>query len=80
MILVAASPRSPQLAEEHRQTIMVGRTLTQHAMPIAFGLKAAGWLDGVLDALDAIILARKGIAGAVPGRGRNAGRDRRAVR
>ncbi len=40
---------------------MVGRTLTQHAVPITFGLKAAGWLDGVLDALDGIILARKGL-------------------
>ena len=49
------------LAEQHRQTIMVGRTLTQHAVPITFGLKAAGWLDGVLDALDGIILARKGL-------------------
>ena len=49
------------LAEQHRQTIMVGRTLTQHAVPITFGLKAAGWLDGVLDALDGIVLARKGL-------------------
>ncbi len=29
---------------------MAGRTLTQHAVPITFGLKAAGWLDGILDA------------------------------
>jgi 3-carboxy-cis,cis-muconate cycloisomerase len=32
------------LAEQHRQTVMVGRTLLQHALPITFGLKAARWL------------------------------------
>ncbi len=39
-----------KLARQHRQTIMVGRTLTRHAVPITFGLKAVGWLNGVLDA------------------------------
>jgi 3-carboxy-cis,cis-muconate cycloisomerase len=32
------------LAEQHRQTLMVGRTLLQQALPITFGLKAARWL------------------------------------
>jgi 3-carboxy-cis,cis-muconate cycloisomerase len=32
------------LAEKHRQTLMVGRTLLQQALPITFGLKAARWL------------------------------------
>ena len=36
-----------QLAEAHRRTPMVGRTWMQHALPITFGLKAAGWLDMV---------------------------------
>jgi 3-carboxy-cis,cis-muconate cycloisomerase len=40
------------LADEHRATPMAGRTLTQHAVPITFGLKAAGWLQGLLDARD----------------------------
>jgi 3-carboxy-cis,cis-muconate cycloisomerase len=40
------------LAEKHRHTPMAGRTLTQHAVPITFGLKAAGWLQGLLDARD----------------------------
>jgi 3-carboxy-cis,cis-muconate cycloisomerase len=31
---------------------MAGRTLTQHAVPITFGLKAAQWLQGLLDARD----------------------------
>ncbi|USX53095.1 lyase family protein [Lentzea sp. HUAS12] len=41
-----------RLAGEHRSSVMAGRTLTQHAVPITFGLKAARWLVGVLDALD----------------------------
>jgi len=32
------------LAEQHRHTLMVGRTLLQQAVPITFGLKAARWL------------------------------------
>ena len=42
------------LADRHRGTRMAGRTLTQHAVPITFGLKAAGWLEAVLDARDAL--------------------------
>jgi len=38
------------LARHHRDTPMAGRTLLQHAVPTTFGLKAAGWLDGLLDA------------------------------
>lgn len=39
-----------RLVEEHRGTLLTGRTLTQPAVPITFGLKAAGWLTCVLDA------------------------------
>lgn len=35
------------LAREHRDTPMAARTLTQHAVPTTFGLKAAGWLHAV---------------------------------
>jgi 3-carboxy-cis,cis-muconate cycloisomerase len=42
------------LVLEHRSTPMVGRTLTQHAVPITFGLKAASWLTGLLDAAEAL--------------------------
>ena len=41
-----------RLAAEHRDTPMPGRTLTQHAVPTTFGLKAAGWRSLVLDARD----------------------------
>jgi 3-carboxy-cis,cis-muconate cycloisomerase len=33
-----------KLAEQHRHTLMAGRTLLQQALPISFGLKAARWL------------------------------------
>ncbi|MGY0055563.1 class-II fumarase/aspartase family protein [Streptomyces sp. LZ34] len=36
-----------ELAERHRDTPMAGRTLALHAVPTTFGLKAAGWLEGV---------------------------------
>jgi 3-carboxy-cis,cis-muconate cycloisomerase len=36
-----------RLAEQHRDTVMVGRTLMQQALPITFGLKAARWLAAV---------------------------------
>lgn len=38
------------LVETHAETVMVGRTLTQHALPISFGLKVASWLAGIDDA------------------------------
>jgi adenylosuccinate lyase len=33
-----------RLAEEHRATPMIGRTVGRHALPITFGLKVASWL------------------------------------
>ncbi|KOX37392.1 3-carboxy-cis,cis-muconate cycloisomerase [Streptomyces sp. NRRL F-4707] len=47
-----------RLAAEHRDTPMPGRTLTQHAVPTAVGLKAAGWRSLVLDARDRITAVR----------------------
>lgn len=41
-----------RLVEEHRSTPMAARTLTQHAVPTTFGLRAAGWLTSVIDAYD----------------------------
>ena len=36
------------LAEEHRDTLMAGRTHGQHALPVTFGFKCAVWLDEIL--------------------------------
>jgi 3-carboxy-cis,cis-muconate cycloisomerase len=55
--LVAAADAAAALADEHRGTLMAGRTLLQQALPITFGLKAAGWmtaLDASAIRLDAI--------------------------
>jgi 3-carboxy-cis,cis-muconate cycloisomerase len=40
-----------RLAETHAATPMLGRTLLQGALPITFGLKVAGWLQGAAGAL-----------------------------
>lgn len=35
------------LAEQHADTLCVGRSLTQHALPYTFGLRASQWFQGV---------------------------------
>lgn len=35
------------LSEQHKDTVMLGRTLMQAAPPVTFGLKAAGWLGAL---------------------------------
>jgi 3-carboxy-cis,cis-muconate cycloisomerase len=42
---LAASLRD--LSDRHASDVMLGRTLLQPALPITFGLKAAGWFAGV---------------------------------
>jgi len=46
------------LAREHAATAMAGRTLLQQALPVTFGLKAAGWLDATLDARAGLLRTR----------------------
>jgi 3-carboxy-cis,cis-muconate cycloisomerase len=48
--LARAAGAAAGLAETHRGTIMIGRTLLQQAVPVTFGLVAAGWLTGVDEA------------------------------
>ena len=45
------------LADLHRHTLMVGRTLSQHALPITFGFKASNWLRGLLAAREDLTTA-----------------------
>ena len=56
-----------RLAAEHRDTAMPGRTLTQHAVPTTFGLKAAGWRSLVLDARDRTRTVRDGLPAQLGG-------------
>lgn len=45
-----AAVAAAALADAHRATPMVGRTLLQQALPTTFGLRAAGWLNGIDEA------------------------------
>ncbi|MFI0135473.1 3-carboxy-cis,cis-muconate cycloisomerase [Streptomyces luteogriseus] len=80
MMLVAARTLDPVLADlgrteqalsrlaaEHRDTAMPGRTLTQHAVPTTFGLKAAGWRSLVLDARERVGAVRESLPAQLGG-------------
>jgi 3-carboxy-cis,cis-muconate cycloisomerase len=45
--LAAAAEAAARLAGDHRDDVVMGRTLMQQALPTTFGLKAAGWLAGL---------------------------------
>jgi 3-carboxy-cis,cis-muconate cycloisomerase len=45
--LAAAADACAELAQRWRGAIVPGRTLLQQALPVTFGLKAAGWLSGL---------------------------------
>jgi 3-carboxy-cis,cis-muconate cycloisomerase len=55
-VLDDISESCASLAKAHRSTPMAGRTLLQQAVPITFGLTAAGWLVSVREARS--VLAR----------------------
>ena len=48
--LARAAEAAAGLAAAHRGSIMIGRTLLQQAVPVTFGLVAAGWLTSVDEA------------------------------
>src|SRR5271165_1363512 len=48
--VATVADRAAALAVEHADTVMAGRTLLQQAVPVTFGLVAAGWLVGLDDA------------------------------
>lgn len=82
--LVAALDR---LADQHAGTVMLGRTLLQPAVPITFGLKAAGWLGAVArtwrpwhDAFDRLqVLQFGGAAGTLASLGSHGAAVERAL-
>lgn len=55
--LEAAAEHAAALAREHATTVQAGRTLLQQAIPVTFGLTAAGWLSG----LDAAARSLRGV-------------------
>src|SRR5690242_3129904 len=48
--LTRAARVAADLAETYRASIMIGRTLLQQAVPVTFGLVAAGWLTSLDEA------------------------------
>jgi 3-carboxy-cis,cis-muconate cycloisomerase len=48
--LATAANHAARLAQQHTATVMAGRTLLQQAVPVTFGLVAAGWLMAIDEA------------------------------
>ncbi|MFC6015856.1 3-carboxy-cis,cis-muconate cycloisomerase [Plantactinospora solaniradicis] len=80
LVLVAVRATGPMLrhldaaiaaaathAERHRNSVMLARTLGQAAAPTTFGLKAAGWLVGLLDARSRLVAARSALPAQLGG-------------
>ncbi|MFY7954988.1 MAG: 3-carboxy-cis,cis-muconate cycloisomerase [Burkholderiaceae bacterium] len=47
------------MAQCYRDTPMIGRTWLQHALPITFGMKLAGWLDALLRHQQRLVACRE---------------------
>ncbi len=58
--LAQVAEAAAELAEAHRASIMIGRTLLQQAVPVTFGLVAAGWLTSVDEAREGLAAVRSG--------------------
>ncbi len=56
--LATAADGCAGLAAAHRDTLMAGRTLLQQAVPVTFGLVAAGWLTGLDEAGEVVAQVR----------------------
>jgi 3-carboxy-cis,cis-muconate cycloisomerase len=57
--LADAAAAAARLADAHRASLMIGRTLLQQAVPVTFGVVAAGWLAGLDGALDGLASVRE---------------------
>ena len=60
--LARCADSAAAMAQEHRDTVIAGRTLLQQALPTTFGLKAAGWCL----ALDAVAARARHVRGELP--------------
>lgn len=49
--LRAAAQQCARLADEHRGTVLIARSLLQQALPTTFGLRCAGWLTALDEAI-----------------------------
>lgn len=57
--LRAAATECARLAREHRDTVMIGRSLLQQALPTTFGRRCAGWLSALEDATNGLARVRQ---------------------
>jgi 3-carboxy-cis,cis-muconate cycloisomerase len=62
-----AAATASDLTRAHATTLMPGRTLLQQALPITFGLKAAGWLVALDDAAAALTNVADGLPAQLGG-------------
>jgi len=53
-----AADAAARLAGAHRESLMIGRTLLQQAVPVTFGVVAAGWLAGLDAAIAGLVSVR----------------------
>jgi 3-carboxy-cis,cis-muconate cycloisomerase len=81
-----AADLAADLAVAQRDTLMVARSLGQHAMPTTFGLRAAGWLGALRDAAtslrttaDRLPVQLGGAVGTLAGYGESGLEVRRAL-
>ena len=58
--LRAAAGECARLAGEHRETVLIARSLLQQALPSTFGLRCAGWLTALDEAIAALERVRRG--------------------
>src|SRR5580658_2832679 len=58
--LARAADAAAGLAREYRTTIMIGRTLLQQAVPVTFGLTAAGWMTALDEASEGLAVISSG--------------------
>jgi 3-carboxy-cis,cis-muconate cycloisomerase len=57
--LAAAAAAAAELARAHADSVMIGRTLLQQAVPVTFGLVAAGWLTAIDEAREQLARIRR---------------------
>jgi 3-carboxy-cis,cis-muconate cycloisomerase len=56
--LERAADATAHLAKAHQASLMIGRTMLQQAVPVTFGVVAAGWLAGLDAAVAGLIRTR----------------------
>jgi 3-carboxy-cis,cis-muconate cycloisomerase len=57
----AAAAACARLAESHRDSVVIGRTLLQQALPLTFALKASQWLVGIDEAREQLAAVANGV-------------------